>query len=48
MKPRKKDRRCYKKTPDFPFLTKAGVVLEERRQYVDRRVRNMDVAWLKA
>lgn len=48
MKPRKKDRRCYKKVPDFPFLTREGVVREERRRYLDRRVRNMDVAWLKA
>ena len=48
MKPRKNDRRSYKKTPDFPFLTKEGVALKERRQYVDRRIRNMEVAWFKA
>jgi len=48
MKPRKKDRRSYKKTPDFPFLTKEGVALKERRRYVDRRIRNMEVAWFKA
>ena len=48
MELRKRDRRSYKKTPDFPFLTKEGVALKERRKYVDRRVRNMEVASFKA
>jgi len=45
---RKKDRRFYKKIPDFPFLTKEGVALKERRQYVDRRTRNMQTVLFKA
>lgn len=45
---RKKDRRFYKKIPDFPFLTKEGVALKERRQYVDRRTRNMQTVSFKA
>jgi hypothetical protein len=48
MKPRKKDRRSYKKPPDFPFLSKEGVVLEERRNYIDRRVRNINLARFRA
>jgi len=45
---RKKDRRSYKKIPDFPFLTKEGIALRERRRYIDRRVRNMRMACFKA
>jgi len=48
MELRKRDRRSYKKTPDFPFLTKEGVVRKERRQYVDRRTRNVQLARFKA
>ncbi len=45
MEHRIKDRRAYNKIPDFPFLTKRGVVHRERRQYIDRRVRNNVVVW---
>jgi len=48
MKPRKRDRRSYKKIPDFPFLTKEGVARKERRQYIDRRIRNIQLVWFKA
>ena len=48
MKHRKKDRRTYKKIPDFPFPTREGVALSERRQYVDRRVRDVQPGWFKA
>lgn len=48
MKPRKRDRRSYKKIPDFPFLTKEGVARNERRQYIDRRIRNVQLARFKA
>ena len=48
MKPRKRDRRSYKKIPDFPFLTKEGVALKERRSYIERRVRDMQMGWFKA
>jgi len=48
MKPRKRDRRSYKKIPDFPFLTKAGVAHQERRRYLDRRIRNIEFVWFKA
>lgn len=48
MGPRKKDRRSYNKIPDFPFLTKEGVALKERRQYVDRRIRDKQVIWFLA
>ena len=42
------ERRCYKKIPDFPFLTKEGVAHKERRRYVERRVRNRRLARFKA
>lgn len=48
MEYRVKDRRSYKKIPDFPFLTREGVARKERRQYVDRRIRDMQMGWLKA
>ena len=48
MEHRKKDRRSYRKIPDFPFLTKNGVALEERRQYVDRRIRDIRAVYFKA
>jgi hypothetical protein len=48
MKPRKRDRRTYKKTPDFPFLTKEGVARKDRRKYKDRRVRNIQLVCFKA
>ena len=48
MKPRKRDRRSYKKIPDFPFLTKEGMARKERRLYIDRRIRNIQLVWFKA
>jgi len=48
MKHRTRDRRSYSKIPDFPFLTKAGVVRRERRQLVERRIRGMQEGWFKA
>ena len=48
MEHRKKDRRSYRKIPDFPFLTKNGVALEERRRYVDRRIRDTQAAYFIA
>ena len=44
MKQRIKDRRAYNKIPDFPFLTKQGMVPTERRRYVDRRNWNRKLA----
>jgi hypothetical protein len=48
MKHRTRDRRSYSKIPDFPFLTHDGVVRRERRQLVDRRIRDMQAGWFKA
>lgn len=48
MEHRKKDRRSYAKIPDFPFLTKQGVVRKDRRQLVERRVRDRREARFKA
>jgi hypothetical protein len=48
MELRKRDRRSYKKIPDFPFLTKEGVARKERRKYIDRRIRNVQLARFKA
>ena len=48
MELRKKDRRSYTKIPNFPFLTKEGVALKERRQYIDRRIINKQVIWFLA
>jgi len=48
MKHRKRDRRSYTKIPDFPFMTRLGVVRVNRRQLPDRRVRDMQVGWFKA
>jgi len=48
MKHRVKDRRSYKKIPGFPFLTREGVALKERRRYIDRRIRDMQIGWFKA
>jgi hypothetical protein len=48
MEPRVKDRRTYKKIPDFPFLTNNGVAYRERRRYIDRRDWNRQIVWFKA
>ena len=48
MKYRTRDRRAYSKIPDFPFLTREGVVRRERRQLVDRRSRDIRAGWFKA
>jgi len=48
MKHRKSDRRSYSKIPDFPFLTRRGVVRNDRRQLLDRRVRDKQVGWFEA
>lgn len=48
MKPRKRERRAYKKTPDFPFLTKEGLAHKERRTHTDRRIRDIPLASFKA
>ena len=48
MEHRQKDRRFYKKISDFPFLTKEGLALKERRLYVDRRTRNIQTVWFEA
>lgn len=48
MKPRKRDRRAYAQIPDFPLLTRHGVVQEDRRRLLERRVRDMQVGWFKA
>ena len=48
MKQRKRDRRSYKEIPDFPFLTKVGMARKERRQYTDRRIRNIQLVWFEA
>lgn len=48
MEYRRKDRRSYIKVPDFPLLTRRGVVRKERRQYVDRRLRNIQFGWFRA
>ena len=48
MEARHKDRRAYKKIPDFPFLTKNGIASRERRRYVDRRDWNSQAGWFEA
>lgn len=48
MKHRKKDRRTYTKIPDFPFLTRHGVVRKDRREIIERRVRQRQEAQFKA
>jgi len=48
MKHRMKDRRTYRKIPDFPFLTIHGVVRKDRRSLLDRRVRDIQVGLFKA
>jgi hypothetical protein len=48
MKHRTRDRRSYTKIPDFPFLTREGVVRRERRQLLDRRIRDIRLGWFKA
>ena len=48
MKRRKKDRRSYLKIPDFPFVTRDGVVRENRRKLLERRIRDIQVGWFKA
>jgi hypothetical protein len=48
MEQRKKERRSYRKIPDFPFLTKQGLARHERRQYIDRRIRNKQEVWFEA
>jgi hypothetical protein len=48
MKHRKRDRRSYAKIPDFPFMTRQGVVRQDRRRLLDRRVREMQEGWFKA
>jgi hypothetical protein len=48
MKERKKDRRSYIRVPDFPLLTPKGLVQNERRRHVDRRLRNLEFGWFQA
>lgn len=48
MEPRKKDRRSYSKVPDFPFLTRKGIVLRERRRFAERRTGNARPCWFEA
>ena len=48
MEHRKKSRRSYAKIPDFPFLTRHGVVQKDRRKLIERRVRQKQEALFKA
>ena len=48
MEHRKKDRRSYTKVPEFPLMTVYGVVRKDRRQLIDRRVRQRQVAQFRA
>ena len=48
MKQRRHDRRAYDRKPDFPLLTRQGVVLKERRSLCERRVRDIRPARFRA
>lgn len=48
MEHRKKSRRSYARTPDFPILTKHGIVRRDRRKLIERRVRQKQEALFKA
>jgi hypothetical protein len=48
MKIRRRDRRSYSKVPDFPCITREGVVRRDRRHLLERRIRNMQVGWFRA